>query len=131
MQVFCPYANPSKTARCLDNKRLNKQILECIQILSANTGIDVGWKIPKYVYNHPNTLLWEKDSFYLLKYISNLLFEYHIRNNFKKIHLCFEIHTNFFNVFPDYYLEHLTPEFCKKHQQLLLEKDHEHYSKYF
>jgi hypothetical protein len=135
MQIFCPYANPIKIARCLDNKRLNKQILECIQILSANTGIDVGWKIPKYVYNHPNTLLWKNGSRYLIKYCHILIFEFTKRRY--KIHKCLDIIYKFIQltVHLDYSrfdnLKHLTPDFCKKHQQLLLEKDYEYYSKYF
>jgi hypothetical protein len=136
MQVFCPYANPNKTARCLDNKRLNKQILEVIQILSANTGINVGWKMPKYVYNHPNTLLWNYSqyNFYLIEYLRRLLDEYFCR---KKIyHKCEIQYRILFNeiitwAYIPTKIKHLTPGFCKKHQQLLLEKDYEHYSKYF
>lgn len=131
LQIFVPYAKPQKTARCLDNKRLNKQILECIQIISANTRIDVGWKIPKYIYNHPCTKLWENDNFYLSEYLAELFFEYHIRNNFTRFHKGFEINKKFFILPVKYNLKHLTPEFCKKHQQILLDKDYRHYSKYF
>lgn len=135
MQVFVPYANPNKTAKVLDNRRLNKQIIECIQILSANTGIDVDWKIPKYVYNHPNTLLWKDGSRYLIKYCHTLIFEYSIRT--RKKHKCLDIIYKFIQLTAhlDYSkydnLKHLTPEFCKMHQQKLLEKDYEYYSKYF
>ena len=135
MQIFVPYANPIKTAKCLDNRRLNKQILETIQILSANTGIDVGWKIPKYIYNHPNTLLWIKDSSYLVGYLAWLLVEYKKRRN--KDHKGLDILYRFFSsyilpcMFNEYTINHLTPEFCKQHQQKLLEKDKKHYSRYF
>lgn len=135
MQVFCPYANPNKTAKVLDNKRLNKQILECIQILSANTGINVGWKIPKYVYNHPTTLLWKDGSRYLILYCHTLIFKYSKRTH--KRHKCLDIIYRFIQLFAhlDYRkfdnLQHLTPEFCHKYQQLLLSKNFQHYSKYF
>lgn len=131
MQVFVPYANPTKTAKCLDNRRLNKQILECIQILSANTGIDVGWEIPKYVYNHPNTILWKNPIFYIISYTFNLLNEYIERQD--KIHKCNSIMDKIWSKYDyeDSELKHLTPEFCKKHQQILLEKDYNYYIKYF
>lgn len=35
MQIFLPYIEPIKVAECLDNKRLNKQIIECNWILEA------------------------------------------------------------------------------------------------
>lgn len=38
MQVFTPYPEPFKTADCLDSRRLNKQIIECRQILAAIKG---------------------------------------------------------------------------------------------
>ena len=35
MQIFLPYKDVFETAKCLDNRRLNKQIIECRQILDA------------------------------------------------------------------------------------------------
>lgn len=35
MQTFLPYADFAESAQCLDNKRLGKQRVECLQILNA------------------------------------------------------------------------------------------------
>ena len=35
MQTFLPYPDFAKSAMCLDNKRLGKQRIECLQILKA------------------------------------------------------------------------------------------------
>lgn len=53
MNTFLPYHSFSKSAMSLDNKRLNKQIVECYQILKALKGETKGWK------NHPCTLMWK------------------------------------------------------------------------
>lgn len=53
MQTFLPYPNFKDSAICLDNKRLNKQIIECYQILKALHGETKGW------VNHPATLMWK------------------------------------------------------------------------
>lgn len=55
MQTFVPYgANFLANAQCLDNKRLGKQRVECLQILNALTDPSAkGWR------NHPATRMWE------------------------------------------------------------------------
>lgn len=53
MQTFLPYVhNFNETARVLDNKRLNKQLLEGRQIYAALSGRSTGW------VNHPATRMW-------------------------------------------------------------------------
>lgn len=47
MQVFVPYPSPIDVAKCLDPRRLRKQIIECDQILQAISGESQAWK------NHP------------------------------------------------------------------------------
>lgn len=47
MQVFVPYPSPIDVAKCLDRKRLRKQVIECDQILAAIDGTSQAWK------NHP------------------------------------------------------------------------------
>lgn len=49
MQVFI-IGTPLETAKALDKRRLNKQILECQQIINAIKGESEAWK------NHPCTL---------------------------------------------------------------------------
>jgi hypothetical protein len=54
MQTFLPYKNFDKSAQALDNKRLNKQVLECYQILKVLSNPDprAGWR------NHPAVKMW-------------------------------------------------------------------------
>lgn len=59
MQTFLPYSDYAKSARCLDQKRLGKQRVECKQILLA-LGVEVG---PHTAYlsrwrNHPAVKMW-------------------------------------------------------------------------
>lgn len=52
MQVFVPYPSPIDVAKCLDKRRMNKQIIECNDILWAIEGLRNGWK------NHPVTKMY-------------------------------------------------------------------------
>lgn len=70
MQTFLPYPNIWASARCLDNKRLGKQRVECKQILIA-LGVDVGehrgntasrWR------NHPAVRMWRGHEMSLAEY---------------------------------------------------------------
>lgn len=47
MQIFAPFISLEDIARCLDNKRLNKQVLETRQIIRVIEGIKMGYR------NHP------------------------------------------------------------------------------
>ena len=53
MQIFIPYEDAFETAKVLDNKRLNKQIIECRQIISAAFGESTAWR------NHPVVLMYK------------------------------------------------------------------------
>jgi hypothetical protein len=59
MQTFLPYLSYTESAKCLDNKRLGKQRLECKQILLA-LGVAVGPHKPgkKGWQNHPAVRMW-------------------------------------------------------------------------
>ena len=64
MQTFLPYVYDFKqTARVLDNKRLNKQLLEGRQIYAALTGRSTGW------VNHPATRMWAGHENMLVEYL--------------------------------------------------------------
>ena len=55
MQVFLPYKSPLKVAKVLDKKRLNKQIVECTQIIKGITDSSYTWSkhpIVKMYKNH-------------------------------------------------------------------------------
>ena len=75
MQTFLPHSTYVKCAQALDNKRLNKQILEGYQILNVNSGMSKtgGWK------NHPAVLMWRNHEGSLLEYINNMIAEAKIR----------------------------------------------------
>lgn len=52
MQTFLPFPNFLMSAEILDDKRLNKQRVECKQIYLALTDPDYGWK------HHPAVKMW-------------------------------------------------------------------------
>lgn len=60
MQVFI-IGTPFKTAQILDKRRLNKQIIECGQILDAIEGKTSAWT------NHPCTIMYRN----YVKWLSN------------------------------------------------------------
>lgn len=62
MQVFVPFKEPLKTAQCLDKKRLNKQIIECKQILAAINS-KKAWS------NHPCTKMYKEHREWLNEYM--------------------------------------------------------------
>ncbi len=53
MNVFIPYPDTFETAKCLDSKRLQKQILEVTQMVSAIEGLSKAYRL------HPCTLMYE------------------------------------------------------------------------
>jgi len=64
MQTFLPFPAKRNSLDALDNKRLNKQILECYQILNILTGNSKSnaWR------NHPAVLMWEGAEAELYRY---------------------------------------------------------------
>lgn len=64
MQTFLPYSDYSQCAAILDNKRLNKQILECYQILNILSGQSKSnaWA------HHPAVLMWAGAESHLYNY---------------------------------------------------------------
>lgn len=92
MQTFLPYPIFTESAKCLDNKRLGKQRVECVQLLKALAQGPVclyDTKINKYVYKpypkinklpngyiskktpgyyHPAAQMWVGSEFFLCLY---------------------------------------------------------------
>ena len=52
MQTFLPHPDFEQSARSLDQKRLGKQRVECIQVVRGLTWEKYGWK------NHPAVKMW-------------------------------------------------------------------------
>lgn len=67
MQVFI-IGSPLETAKVLDKKRLNKQIIECQQILKAIWGKSKSW------VNHPCTIQYKENETWLWYYYQTLVF---------------------------------------------------------
>ena len=53
MQIFL-VGTVLETAKCLDNRRFNKQIIEVRQIISAIEGKTISWR------NHPVTIMYKE-----------------------------------------------------------------------
>lgn len=73
MQTFMISSDFRQTARALDNKRLNKQLLEVRQIFAANLGLTKGW------VNHPATKMWRHSPEYLFEYATAIADELRFR----------------------------------------------------
>jgi hypothetical protein len=120
MQTFLPYADFAKSAACLDSKRLNKQILECKQILAALTGESKGY------INHPAVKQWIGLDVKLRAYGMCLTYEYALRNN-KRHAIKFITHVNEISIPPPW----LGYEpYHASHRSVLLAKDFAHYSQF-
>lgn len=75
MQTFLPYKDFDKSAQALDNKRLNKQILECYQILKVLSNDDprAAWR------NHPAVKMWRNHEGQLWLYVMAMVKEADVR----------------------------------------------------
>ena len=70
MQTFLPYPSFADSAKVLDNKRLGKQRVECLQILRALTIEEYGWK------NHPAVKMWKGHTDHLTLYGMAICYEW-------------------------------------------------------
>lgn len=73
MQIFLPYIDIINVAKCLDKRRLHKQIVECKQIIKAITGESEAWK------NHPIVKMYSNDLEFVKMYLGVL--EEYWKNN--------------------------------------------------
>ena len=71
MQTFLPSSDYEYSAQSLDNKRLNKQILEGYQVMKVLSGASEtgGWR------NHPAVLMWKGAEKSLMDYIDHMVYE--------------------------------------------------------
>ena len=71
MQTFIPSSDYEYSAQILDNKRLNKQILEGYQIMKILSGASESgaWR------NHPAVLMWKGSEHSLMDYIDHMVYE--------------------------------------------------------
>lgn len=117
MQVFICDFNIYVSASILDNKRLNKQIVEAYQILTD--------RLPNF--NHPAYLYWRNYKQELSMYLYVLSEEYTKR--FNRVHSCSYLSTypinNTFSYINNFDLLHLS------HKVNLLRKDIVYYSRFY
>lgn len=128
MQTFLPYPSFARSAKALDTKRLGKQRVETLQIMSSlMTGS--GW------VNHPATRMWEGFEWALLHYQQAMFREWVEVRGFKdtcfyKTQLLYFEHgpQQDFNRLPPW---HGNKAFHLSHQSNLIRKDPEHYGPQF
>jgi hypothetical protein len=126
MQTFLPHPCFAKSAASLDNRRLGKQRVECLQILRSLNDPDYGWK------NHPAVKMWQGYSKSLALYGVAICDEW-IRRGFKdtcrdKISLYLPaILKSATGGIPPW----VTDELCLSHQSNLIRKDSAHYAPQF
>ncbi len=152
MQTFLPYSDFKMSAQVLDNKRLGKQRVECLQILktlkkgpylcdecnySFSYGCCGGHGKPKKTpwYNHPAVRMWKGYEQALMYYLHAMCYEWTINRAFKDTCWIKAIEVGFRP--PNVGIEAEMPpwlgkeEFHKSHQSNLLRKDQNHYGKFF
>jgi hypothetical protein len=70
MQTFLPYVDYDRCATCLDPSRLNKQLVECHQILNVLFGLREGYR------NHPAVTMWKGHEQNLISYAASMAAQY-------------------------------------------------------
>lgn len=115
MQVFTPYPEPFETAICLDSRRLNKQIIECRQILAAISGESDAWK------NHPVVKQYKDHVKYLEHYVKCLEA---VRLGYSGVAMSHSYEAMLYKP------EFLTTEFCDQHKRRLFTKDNIFYHEF-
>lgn len=119
MQVFVPYSNPLECAEALweDNRRFNKQLIECEQIINAIDG-KLAWR------NHPITLMYKSHREWLVNYMKCLYSFANYKNSKDKdlanfeFAICQEYNRRANDIKPEF----LTEEFCDNHKKRLFTK---------
>ena len=122
MQIFIPYASPLETAKCLDPKRLNRQIQEAKVILDAINGTGKGW------FNHPVVKMYAPHSLWL-KFYYECLKKFSEYERYRwGIDFADAINNDLMAVksTPPF----LTEEFCDQHKRRLYTKDNKYYKKF-
>jgi Pyrimidine dimer DNA glycosylase len=125
VNTFLPIASFKHSAECLDYKRLNKQILECDQILAAiekdKSGFTgkIGW------INHPATRMWRGYE-NALKIYRNTCLKAWIGRGYNSTREFLKVEQS--ELLPIWFGR---PDFHASHRSNLLRKDREYYSQFF
>lgn len=130
MQTFLPERSFEFSARRLDNKRLGKQRVECLQILKALRGETKGWR------NHPATLMWYGYENALMYYMDTMIREWGGRGFKNTIPLNYEWTAEYPAGYPMFGNRIIwsppwwTERLIESHRSNLLRKDPEFYGQY-
>lgn len=119
MQTFLPYRDFGLTARCLDNKRLGKQRVECLQIFNALRGLSKGWR------HHPAVLMWSGYEVCLAHYMQAIIREWCARGFVNAIRLPETASAQW--IWPDWWDD---DRVFSSHRSNLLRKDPEYYGQF-
>ena len=115
MQVFI-VDTPFKTAQILDKRHLNKQIIECGQILDAIEGKTSAWA------NHPCTIQYKDNVLWLRMYKTCLLL--YKNGDIGNSYIYSELSNALYK--PSWH----TQEYFDNMKRRLYTKDHEHYKQW-
>lgn len=132
MQTFLPYPSANLSAAVLDDRRLGKQRVENLQIMSALIDPKAGWA------NHPAVKMWKGYEHYFLFYQEAICREWHLVRGFEDT--CLRKTTELFwtkapylaneeGPFPPWWMGDKI--FHLSHQSNLVRKDAERYGKIF
>jgi len=135
VQVFIPTADNKMTAKILDYRRLGKQRVECFQILNAikqrqSNDTHDGTRTRGWV-NHPCTIMWESYPQFLIDYASTICKEWRARGYTDNMLPRFDLLREEFSdniIVPPWWGNE---ELHRSHQSRLLQKNFDHYSKWF
>lgn len=128
MQTFLPSPDFKETASILDQRRLGKQRVETLQLMTALVN-GTGW------INHPATKMWRGYEYSLLEYQVAICTEWHIYRGFQDT--CLRKTMDVFWQAPYLADNPSTPywlgdeDFHLRHQSNLLRKDPEYYRPMF
>ncbi len=126
MQTFLPHSDFEKSAKALDNKRLNKQIVEVQQILKALSNPHYGWR------NHPAVKMWRGFEASLRLYGGECYREYR-RRFFNRVHKSGEFILGYDvgESTPSMPAWLGNPDFHLSHRSNLMRKDRQYYAQRF
>jgi hypothetical protein len=119
MQTFLPYNDFVETANCLDYRRLGKQRVECVQIITTLVNNYGGW------LKHPAVKMWT-NNIECLKLYTNICIDEWIKRGYKNTMRKFVVDEQSIS-YPSWFGDE---EFHNSHKSNLLRKDELFYSKY-
>jgi hypothetical protein len=143
MQTFLSEQTFAESAAVLDNKRLNKQLLEGYQILKAISqtpdggGSRIDGKVP-FASNHPVTNQWRGSEAVLCLYLGHIMTECDLRGikwDKNWANICDLFHNNpqlaDNLILPDWYVDNSARRrVLMTHRRNLWWKDHDYYEQY-